>query len=38
MMKPPSEVSRSDQLMPNFFMSPGVLTAKLAKLPAIQQR
>ena len=35
-MKPPSLVSRSDQLMPNFCKSAGVTAAKLAKLPTIQ--
>ena len=30
MTKPPSEVSRSDQLTPNFCISAGVFTAKLA--------
>jgi hypothetical protein len=36
-MKPPSDVSFSDHVMPNFCMSAGVFTAKLAKLPMIQQ-
>ena len=37
-MKPPSLVSLSDQPMPNFCMSAGVVTAKCAQLPAIQER
>jgi hypothetical protein len=36
--KPPSAVSFNDQPMPNFCMSPGVLTAKCAQLPMIQQQ
>ncbi len=37
-MKPPSLVSFNDQLTPNFCISAGVVTAKLAQLPAIQHR
>ena len=35
-MNPPSAVSFRDQLTPNFCMSAGVLTAKLAQLPMTQ--
>ena len=37
-MNPPSAVSLSDQPSPNFCMSAGEVTARLAKLPAIQLR